>query len=201
VVILRTAYIIQKGVYPLNQALVVIDAQQELIDGNANEKSVFKKSTLIENINTVIDKAKDANALLVFIRDKDVAEGKGSGFQVHTKINVPTNPTTFDKYATNSFYGTTLLKFLKDHEVEHLVIMGCKTEHCIDTAVRMATVNNFDVTLVGDGHSTTDSKVLSAEQIINHHNATLHGHYNVEHFCVVRTTNEDLFQPIHNNYR
>ena len=93
------------------------------------------------------------------------------------------------------------MEFLKDNESEHLVSMGCKTEHCIDTAVRTATVNHFDVTLVGDGHSTADSSILSAEQIISHHNDILHGHYNVDHFSVVRTAQEDLFQPIHNTHR
>jgi len=59
----------------------------------------------------------------------------------------------------------------------------------------------LDVTLVGDGHSTTDSGALSAKQIIKHHNETLHGHYNVEHFSVVRNAVEDLFHPIHDSYR
>jgi hypothetical protein len=89
------------------------------------------------------------------------------------------------------------LNHLKSQKVEHVVIMGCKTEHCIDSAVRTATISGLDVTLVGDGHSTTDSGALSAEQIIKHHNATLHGHYNVEHFSVVRNAEEDLFHPIH----
>jgi nicotinamidase-related amidase len=79
--------------------------------------------------------------------------------------------------------------------------MGCKTEHCIDSAVRTATINHFDVTLVGDGHSTSDSKNLSANQIILHHNEILHGHYNVDNFSLVRNTKEDLFTPVHNNYR
>lgn len=91
--------------------------------------------------------------------------------------------------------------FLKDNAIEHLVIIGCTTEHCIDTAVRTATVNHFDVTLVGDGHSTTDSSTLSVEKIISHHNEILHSHYNVDNFSVVRTTQEDLFQPLHDNYR
>jgi nicotinamidase-related amidase len=38
--------------------------------------------------------------------------------------------------------------------IEHLVIMGCETQHCIDCAFRTATISGFDVTLVGDGHST-----------------------------------------------
>lgn len=59
----------------------------------------------------------------------------------------------------------------------------------------------MDVTLVGDGHSTTDSSILSAETIIKHHNTILHGHYNVDHFSIVRNSAEDLFTPTHDTYR
>ncbi|WP_404441937.1 isochorismatase family protein [Sutcliffiella horikoshii] len=185
----------------MKQALLVIDAQQELIDGNQNETSVFEKEKLVKNINLVIKKAIESNSLVVFIRDKDVAGGEGTGFQIHKDIKVPTDSKIFDKKATNSFYGTPLLNYLKESKIEHLVIMGCKTEHCIDTAVRAATVNNFDVTLVQDGHSTTDSSTLTAKQIIMHHNEILDGHYNVDHFSDVRSAQEELFQPRHNDYR
>jgi len=185
----------------LNQTLLIIDAQQELIDGNQEESAVFNKDQLIRNINLVIEKAKQYSVPVVFIRDLDVAEGKGKGFEIHEKINVPTDPKIFNKSATNAFYGRGLLNHLKFHKIEHVVIMGCKTQHCIDSAVRTATISGLDVTLVGDGHSTTNSDVLSAEQIIKHHNQTLHGHYNVEHFSVVRNAVEDLFHPIHDSYR
>jgi len=185
----------------LNQALLIIDVQQELVDGNNETKNVLNKEALLDNVNLVINKALESHALIIFVRDKDVADGKCPGFQIHQTVKVPTNAKIFDKVATNAFYGTLLMDFLKENEIEHLVIMGCKTEHCIDTAVRTATVNHFDVTLVGDGHSTTDSSILSAEKIISHHNEILHGHYNVDNFSVVRTSQEDLFQPIHNNYR
>ncbi|MDQ0205682.1 isochorismatase family protein [Alkalicoccobacillus murimartini] len=186
----------------MKQALVIIDAQQELIDGNHEESQVFKKKRLLMNINLVIQQAIDAADLIVFVRDKEVANGEGAGFHVHKDIQLPNKNAVFiDKEATNSFYNTNLLSTLKEHTIDHLVIMGCKTEHCIDTAVRTATVHGFDVTLVGDGHSTQDSAVLTAEQIIAHHNATLHGHYNVDHFSVVRQTNDSLFNPIHHQYR
>ena len=135
------------------------------------------------------------------MRDTDVSEGKGEGFQVHRDITIPTDSKIFDKAATNSFYGTGLKDFLEKQEVKHVVIMGCKTEHCIDTAVRTATVSQLDVTLVGDGHTTTGSSVLSAEQIITHHNIILHGHYNVDNFSMVRNTTENLFQPEHDKHR
>jgi nicotinamidase-related amidase len=185
----------------LRNALLIIDAQQELIDGNEQEPNVYEKATLLNNINSVIKKALVSESLIVFIRDKDVAEGMGKGFEIHQELEIPKGAKIFDKEATNSFYGTPLLRFLQENEIEHLVMMGCKTEHCIDTAVRTATVNGFDVTLVGDGHSTTPSNTLTAEQIIRHHNEVLHGHYNVDHFSVVRNADENLFQPNHNEYR
>ena len=185
----------------MKQALLIIDAQQELIEGNDQEVSVFQKEKLIENINLVLKKATESDALIIFVRDTDVAEGKGEGFLVHRDINLPADSKTFDKAATNSFYGTGLKEYLDEHEIKHVVIMGCQTEHCIDTAVRTATVSQLDVTLVGDGHSTTGSSVLSAEQIINHHNKILHGHYNVDNFSMVRNAEEDLFQPQHDTHR
>lgn len=149
----------------------------------------------------MIEKANKLNVPIVFVRDLEVADGKGKGFQVHEKINKPKDATFFDKAATNSFHGTGLLKHLESLAIGHVVIMGCATQHCIDSAVRTATINGLDVTLVGDGHSTTDSDILSAEQIIKHHNETLHGHYNVENFSIVRNAKEDLFYPTHNSYR
>lgn len=190
-----------KGENHLNQTLLIIDAQQELMDGNQEESPVFNKEQLIRNINQAIEKARESDVPVVFVRDLDVAEGKGGGFQVHNEINVPTKAKIFDKSATNSFHGTDLLNHLRSQLIEHVVVMGCKTQHCIDSVVRTATISGLDVTLVGDGHSTTDNEVLNAEQIINHHNSTLHGHYNVEHFSVVRNVGEDLFRPIHDSFR
>ena len=67
----------------MNQALVVIDAQQELIEGNDGEPSVFNKEGLISNINAVVEKAEKMGHLVIFIRDLDVSDGKGRGFDPH----------------------------------------------------------------------------------------------------------------------
>ncbi|GAA0339974.1 cysteine hydrolase family protein [Bacillus carboniphilus] len=185
----------------MNQALLVIDAQQDLVDGTLEENSVFNKENLLSTINRVVNMAIESDVLIVFVRDLDVAQGRGNGFQIHSSITVPPTAHIIDKQSTNAFYGTSLLELLQKQVVEHVVIMGCKTEHCIDSAVRAATTHGLDVTLVGDGHSTTDTKILSAEQVINHHNAILHGHDNVDNFSLVRNSGDDLFTPIHNNYR
>jgi nicotinamidase-related amidase len=185
----------------MKQAVLVIDFQQELVDGNIEERPVYLKEHVAHIIEAVVLAADDRNIPVVFIRDLYVAGGTRTGLAVHDLIPVPTSSVTFDKTATNAFHGTPLLDHLRQASNEHLIVLGCKSEHCIDTAVRSATVHGFDVTLVADGHTTNGSDVLTPEQMIAHHNPVLHGHYNVEHFSIVRRSTEDVFTPIHNDYR
>ncbi|MEK4427402.1 cysteine hydrolase family protein [Solibacillus sp. FSL K6-1523] len=185
----------------MNQSLLIIDAQQELIDGNEQENPIYNKEQLIKTINDVIEQAVKNNIEIIFVRDLDVAEGNGKGFEIHNEIKIPVDSKFFNKSATNSFYGTGLLEHLKNQNINHVVILGCETQHCIDSAVRTATINGIDVTLVSDGHSTIGNNVLEPKQIIDHHNVTLHGHYNVDNFSIVRGSKEDLFNPTHDTYR
>ena len=46
----------------MKQALLIIDAQKELIDGNEQESEVFRKTELLSTLNTAVQKAIDANA-------------------------------------------------------------------------------------------------------------------------------------------
>jgi nicotinamidase-related amidase len=47
------------------------------------------------------------------------------------------------------------------------------TEFCVDTTARRALALGYPVTLVADGHTSAGNAVLSAPQVIAHHNATL----------------------------
>lgn len=185
----------------MNQALLIIDAQQEIIDGTDEQKGVFGKETLLININKMVDRALEVGIPIVFVRDTDVAGGDGPGFQVHPEIKIPSSAEIINKASTSAFHKTRMIEHLQNLGVQHVVIMGCATPYCVDTAVRAATMNGYDVTLVKEGHSTADSDILSGKQIIDHHNNILHGHYNVDNFCMVRSVEEDLFSPTHDSYR
>ena len=54
--------------------------------------------------------------------------------------------------------------------INRVVIAGIQSEICIDATCRRAYSLGYDVTLVKNGHSTYNSTVLSASQIIEHHN-------------------------------
>src|SRR3954451_17478684 len=79
------------------------------------------------------------------------------------------------KTACDSFHETKLQDVLSGRGIRHLVVGGLMTQYCIDTPCRRAVSLGYDVTLVSDAHTTCDSKTLTVEQIVDHHNALLDG--------------------------
>jgi nicotinamidase-related amidase len=81
------------------------------------------------------------------------------------------------KHFCDSFHETKLQELLQSRSIAKLVVAGIQSEFCVDTACRRAFSQGYQVTLVEDGHSTWDNKVLKADQIVTHHNLTLAGSF------------------------
>ncbi|MFR9730626.1 isochorismatase family protein [Saccharopolyspora sp. MS10] len=80
------------------------------------------------------------------------------------------------KEAPDSFLGTGLAELLRAEGVRTLVIGGFSTEYCVDSTVRSALSEPFDVLVPDDGHTTaTTGGVLPPEDIIAHHNHVFAG--------------------------
>ena len=62
---------------------------------------------------------------------------------------------------------------LQEKEIEHVILSGMQTEYCVDTTTRRACSEGYKVTLVSDAHSTFNTEVLRAEDIVKHHNIVL----------------------------
>ncbi|WP_026695755.1 cysteine hydrolase family protein [Peribacillus kribbensis] len=181
-------------------ALLIIDAQTGIIEGPP-AGPVYNKENLLGTLKEVLKNARNQDIPVIYVQDTDVGGEESLQFQVHPEIAPLAEELTFHKKATDSFHGTGLNKALQNLGIQHLVIMGCKTEYCIDTACRRATTLGFDVTLVRGGHSTTDNTVLKAGQIVAHHNEHLHGLSNLENFIMVRDSSDDLFEHKHSAYK
>lgn len=181
-------------------ALLVIDAQTGLIEG-PEIGPVYEKEQLLYVIKGLLCQAREQDIPVLYVQDVDVAPKDTAGFQVHPEIAPLAHEQIIHKKATDSFHRTGLHEELQALGINHLVIVGCKTEFCIDTACRRATTLGYDVTLVREGHSTTDNAMLSAEQIVAHHNTLLHGLDNADNFIMVRGAEENVFEPTHDQYR
>lgn len=75
-----------------------------------------------------------------------------------------------DKYANDVFYKSTLDSNLKDLKVDELYITGCATDFCVESTVQSALAKDYNVIVVGDGHTTGNRPHLKAEQVIEHYN-------------------------------
>jgi len=155
------------------QALIVIDVQQGLCEG---PDAAYETDDLIARINTLTAGARAAGVPVFFVQH----EGAG-GYLAHGSrawqlpaalLALPTDGYV-RKTTPDSFLRTDLQDRLATLGVTRLVVCGMHTEFCVDTTTRRALALGYPVTLVADAHTSAGNAVLSAPQVIAHHNATL----------------------------
>jgi nicotinamidase-related amidase len=158
---------------PMSTALLVIDVQHALCTG---DYAAFDIQRVIERINAVAALARTAGAPVVFVQHEETEgplQPDSAGWQLAAGLSVSPQDPRVRKTACDSFHQTGLQALLQRHGVTRLVICGLQTDFCVDTTVRRALGLGYEVVLVGDAHSTIDNGVLTAAQIVAHHNATL----------------------------
>jgi nicotinamidase-related amidase len=161
-----------------NTALLVVDVQvAPFVRKQYDGKELLNSEQLIVNIINLIEKARASNTTIIYMQyteSGDTFMGRGSPlWDIHPDIKPNADDIVIIKYHSDSFYNTTLHEQLIDLNVNNLVIVGIQTEFCIDTTCRAAFSLGYKSILVRDGHSTFDTDIVSASQIIEHHNGLL----------------------------
>ncbi len=169
----------------IDTALLIVDVQLGLVAGT---NPVYQLDILLENITTLITQARATGIPIIYIQDNDVDEIGSPGWQIYPAIAPEKGDLVIRKPETDAFYGTMLQQELEARGIAHLIVVGCKSEVCIDATCRRATNLGYHVTLVSDAHSTTDNAVLTAPQTIAYHNHILQMVWSDEHGEVVEVT-------------
>jgi len=171
-------------------ALVIIDVQVGIIEGF----HAHRATEVLGHINKLLLKARATNTPIIYIQHDGEAghplEVGTEGWAIHPAIKPHAEDLIIRKRASDSFFETTLQRELESRGIKHLIVTGCMTEYCVDTTSRRAVSIGYDVTLVSDAHTTIDNKLLTAAQIIAHHNALLDGFDAGPHSITVRPTDE-----------
>ena len=115
------------------------------------------------------------------------------GWKIRAELAALPGEPVINKRSGDSFFATDLEDRLRERSATHLVIGGCQTQFCVDTTVRRAVSLGYDVSLVGDGHTTADRGGLTFEQIVAHHNATLDGFDAGKHIVQVKRAADITF--------
>jgi nicotinamidase-related amidase len=156
-------------------AVLVIDMQS----GNFASNPVHKANDLLAKTKSVIQKARASRVPIVYIQNNggkgDPDEYGSDGWKIHPSIAPMRGDISVRKETPDAFHKTNLFEKLESIGVRNLVVVGLQTEYCVDTTCRRAFSLGFNATLVEDAHSTWDTLILSAEQIIKHHNSVLNG--------------------------
>jgi nicotinamidase-related amidase len=171
--------------------LLVIDMQV------GNVANAYRRDEIVARVADLIAAARAADTPVVFVQHEEeewpsMRRG-GADWQFHPDLTPVAGELVINKRASDSFYDTPLLQELGGRGIEKVVVAGVMTELCIDATCRRASSEGFDVTLVSDAHTTEESPVLSAAQIIAHHNRTLGMMPNPEHPIAVRPRAEVAF--------
>ncbi|HLN60697.1 MAG TPA: cysteine hydrolase family protein [Symbiobacteriaceae bacterium] len=159
----------------METALVVIDVQVGVVE------SAHDAAGVLERIRQLQDRARAAGVPVVHVQHHD-PDGVGSpleqgkpAWEIHPTVAPAAGEPVVHKMQCDSFHETDLQQVLGRLGARRLVIAGCQTDYCVDTSCRRAVTLGYSVTLAADAHSTVGNGVLTAEQIIAHHNQTLRG--------------------------
>ncbi|MBT8766990.1 cysteine hydrolase family protein [Pseudomonas boanensis] len=169
----------------MTTALLIIDVQQALCTG---EEVAFDIDRVIERINALSEKARNAGAPVLLIQHEEVDgpfQFATDGWQLAEGLNVQPEDIRVRKTTPDSFHRTELSQLLKERDITRLVMCGLQSDFCVDTTVRRALALGYDVVLAGDAHSTVDNGVLTAAQITAHHNITLGNMTSFGHRAVI----------------
>src|SRR3954471_3576810 len=134
-----------------NAALVVIDVQNGVV------AEAVARDSVISNINTLVDKARSEGVPVVWVQHNDADLEKGSqDWEYVPELKRDESEPLVHKTYGDSFEGTDLEDVLARAGVGRIVVTGAQTDACIRSTIHGAFARGYDVTLVGDAHTTDD---------------------------------------------
>jgi nicotinamidase-related amidase len=149
-------------------ALLVIDVQQGVIDG------AYRRDEVVRTIRALVERARGEGVPVVWIQhsDDNIEYGSEAWQYVPELIRDDEEPLV-PKHYPDAFEETTLETVLADAGVARIVVTGSQTDECIRSTIHGGLTRGYDVTLVGDAHTTEDLSEWGAptpDMVIAHTN-------------------------------
>jgi len=151
-----------------NTALVVIDVQNGVVGG------AHERDQVVANIGTLVGKARADGVPVVWVQHSGENLEQGSeAWQLVPELDREESEPLVHKTFADSFEDTDLEDVLAQAGIGRLFVSGAQTDECIRSTIHGAFVRGYDVTLVGDAHTTEDLTEYGApspDKVIAHTN-------------------------------
>ncbi|MEV0289759.1 isochorismatase family protein [Kribbella sp. NPDC050820] len=151
-----------------NTALLVIDVQTGVVSGG------HERDQVVANISTLVGKARAGSVPVVWVQHNSENLMKDSeDWQLVPELKRSESEPLVHKTFADSFEDTDLEDVLAGAGIGRLFVSGAQTDECIRSTIHGAFVRGYDVTLVGDAHTTEDLSEYGAptpDKVIAHTN-------------------------------
>jgi nicotinamidase-related amidase len=146
-------------------ALVVVDVQVGVMD------SAWDAERVIGNVARAVDRARAAGVPVVWVQHQDDELVPGTpAWRWVPELEPADTEALVPKAHNSSFERTTLEDELARLGVSHVVLAGAATNWCVRATAYGALERGYDLTLLGDAHTTTGD---AAEAVVDDLNTVM----------------------------
>lgn len=111
---------------------------------------------------------------VIYVRYDDGAGAeltkRNLGFEIYEGFSPLQDEKIFDKTVNSSFKGTGLLEYLKENNVQTVVVVGLHTDYCIDATIKCGFEHGFKMIVPENANSTFDNAFMTGEQSYKYYN-------------------------------
>lgn len=152
----------------MSTALILIDLQNDYFNDDELERC---RGDLVEATNLLVEHARAAGAPVVEVRtvhqeDRStwalnmLEDGQGMAFEGTegaARVDGLAEPdVVFEKTRDSAFHGTDLATWLRERDVDEIVLAGVSTESCINATATDAYAHDFRTVLVKDATASVE---------------------------------------------
>lgn len=158
---------------PTPAPVIVIDLQTGMFDGEA-EPPIHDADAIANRTRAVLEWARQGNRKVAFVRH-DGPEGDPlapgeRGWPIWPALGQTAEEPTFSKSVRDAFSNPSLGEWIAGQGTGEVILLGAQTDFCVAATTKGAMAAGLAVTIVSDAHSTLDSPVERAPDIIARHN-------------------------------
>lgn len=147
----------------MKKALILIDIQNDYFPNGSNELVGSVEASL--KAKELLAEFRRRKDLVIHIQHLSTRAGSTFfipntiGAEIHENVKPVENEKVIIKHYPNSFRETDLLQYLKENNIEHLVIAGMMTHMCVDATTRAGKDFGFTIEVISDACATKDLEV------------------------------------------